>query len=63
LTPEGDGEQHELVRLVADGDDPRVGIGDPARLILILANTIDDISLDVLWMGPWTIDWADNVDL
>ena len=58
---EGDGEVHEPVRPVADGHNPGLGIGDPAGLVLFLADTIDDM---LLWVaGARLGDRTDEVDL
>lgn len=43
--PKGDGEEHHLLRLVADGDDPRIGVRDATRLVLDLGDVVDDVLL------------------
>ena len=58
---EGDGEVHEPVRPVTDGHDSGLGVGDPAGLVLFLADTVDDM---LLWVaGARLGDRADQVDL
>lgn len=34
--PEGDGEVHELIGLITDRNNPRIRIGDTARVVLFL---------------------------
>ena len=60
---EGYGEVHELVRLVALGDHSRVGVGDPARVELLLADTVDDVPLNVLPSGTSPVQGTDYIDL
>ncbi len=48
LVPESYGEVHQFMRLVADCDHPGVGVGDPARLVLVLADAVDDVRLHVV---------------
>ena len=58
---EGDGEVHQSVRLVANGNNCRLGIGDSARVKLLTADAVDDVLFRVLDAGFG--DWADDVDL
>ena len=43
IPPEGDRELELPVRLVADGHHPRVGLADPAAVVLLLAHVVDDV--------------------
>ena len=43
IPPEGDRELKLPVRLVADGHHPRVGLADPAAVVLLLAHVVDDV--------------------
>ena len=58
---EGDGEVHQPVRLVANGNNCWLGIGDSARVKLLTADAVDDVFFRVLDAGLG--DWADDVDL
>ena len=49
--------------LVANGNNSRIGIGDPAGVVLLLADAVDDIRFDIVRMGSRPIDGANNVDL
>lgn len=60
---EGNGEIHELVRLVTHGDDARRRVSDPARVVLLLAHIIYNIFLSLLIAGVLIIDWTDDIDL
>ena len=60
---ERDGEVHELVRLVADGDDPRIGVGNAARVVLFLGHVVDDVLFSVVLVSSRSVDGANNVDL
>ncbi len=59
---EGDGEVHEAVGLIADCHDPGLGVGNPAGLILLLGDTVDDVALRRV-PGASLGNWADEVDL
>lgn len=59
--PECDGKVHQLLRLVADGDDARVGAGDPTRVVLFFGHGVDDVALRVGVARP--VHRADDVDL
>jgi len=48
---EGDGEIHEPVGLVADGNDGWLRVGDAAGVKLLTADTVDDVLLGVLDAG------------
>ena len=61
--PESYREVHQFMRLVADGDHPGVGVGDPARVVLVLAHAIDDVGLHVVAMRARTINGANDIDL
>ena len=43
IPPEGDRELKLPLRLVADGHHPRVGLADPAAVVLLLAHVVDDV--------------------
>ena len=43
--PEGDGEVHEALRLVADGHNLRLGVGHPAALELLLGHAVHNVFL------------------
>ncbi len=60
---EGDGKVHELVRLVADGNDPRVWIGDAARVVLLLRHVVNDVLLRVVFVRSGRVNWTDDVHL
>ena len=60
---EGDGEVHELVRLVADGNDPRIGIGDAARVVLLLGHVVDDVLFSVVFVRARLVHRTNDVDL
>ena len=51
------------MRLVADGNHPGVGIGDPARVVLVLTHAVDDIGLHVVAMRARAINGANDIDL
>jgi len=51
------------VRLVADGDDSRIRVGDPTGVVLVFADTVDDVGLDVIYVSSRSIDGTDDVDL
>jgi len=77
--PKGDGEVHQLVRFVADGNDARVLASDPASLVLLFGHAVNDVLLHVLGgrtnncgggriLGGWlllllSVDRTDDVDL
>lgn len=61
--PEGDGEEHQLVRLVADGYYPRVGVCYSASVVLLLGHIVDDVLLGILIECVWSIHRADDVHL
>lgn len=61
--PECDGEEHELVRLVADGYYPRVGIGYSASVVLFLRHIVDDVLLRILVERVGRVHWTDDVHL
>ena len=48
---EGDGEIHEPMRLVANSNNGRLGVGDAAGVKLLTAHTVDDVLLGVLDAG------------
>jgi len=56
--PEGDGEVHEILWLVADSDDSWFRIRDPAAVELVLVDAVDDVLLGDVHPGR-----ADDVDL
>jgi len=60
---EGDGEVHELVRLVANGDDSRIGIGYTTRVVLLLGHVVDDVLLGVILVRSRRVNRADDVHL
>jgi len=60
---EGDGEVHELVRLVAHGDDARIGVGYAARVVLLLGHVVDDVLLGVVLVRPRRVHRTDDVHL
>lgn len=60
---EGDGEVHELVRLVADGNDPRVWIGNAARVVLFLRHVVNDVLFSIVFVRAGRVNRANNVDL
>lgn len=41
--PERDRKEHQLLRLIADRYNPRIGVGDAARLVLHFADIVDDV--------------------
>lgn len=60
---EGDGEEEQLVGFVADGDHPRVGVGDAARVVLLLRDVVDDVLLGVVVVLVRRVHRADDVHL
>lgn len=60
---EGDGEVHELVGLVADGDDARIGIGDATRIVLFFGHVVDDVLFGVLLVRARRVHGTNDVDL
>ena len=58
---EGDGEVEQAVRAVAHGHDARLGIGDPAGVVLLLADHVDHVPLRAHL--PPLGHGADEVDL
>ena len=54
LVPECDGEVHEVPGLVADCDDPGLGVDDGAGLELLLVHAVDDVPLGAV--GPTGTD-------
>ena len=58
---EGDGEVHQPVRLVANGNNLRLGVGDSARVKLLAAYAVDDVRFRISHTRFW--DWTDDVDL
>lgn len=61
--PECDGEVHELLRLVADRDDPRVRVRDATRLVLCLAHVVDDELLRLVVERARLVHRTDDVHL
>lgn len=60
---ERDREEHDDLGLVADGDDPRVGVRDAARLVLLLGHVVDDVLFGVLVPLFGGVRGTDEVDL
>ena len=60
---EGDGEVHELVRLVAHGDDTWIGIGYATCVVLFFGYVVDDVLLSVVLVRPRCVHRADDVHL
>ena len=60
---ERDGEVHELVGLVADGDDARIGIGDAASVVLLLGHVVDDVLFGVVLVRAGRVHGTDDVHL
>lgn len=61
--PKCDGEVHQFVRLVADGDDSGVGIGYPTRLVLFFGHIVNDVLLGILIVRSRHVHGAYYVDL
>lgn len=61
--PECDGEVHELLRLVAHRNDPRIRVRDAARLVLGLAHVVDDELLRLVVERARLVHRTDDVDL
>ena len=59
----GDGKVHQFMRLIANCNNSRIGIGDATWLIFIFANTVNYISLYIIAVSSWTIHRADDVNL
>ena len=60
---EGDGEVHEFVGFVADGDDARIGVGYAASVVLFLGHVVDDVLLGVVLVSARRVHRADDVHL
>ena len=58
---ERDGEVHEGLRPVTNGDNPGPRIGDPARVKLVLVDAVDDVLLCICNAG--LVHWTYQVDL
>lgn len=56
--PERDGEVHQLVGLIADGDDARVGVRYPARVVLVFRYVVDYVLFHFFVAGPWDVHGA-----
>ena len=58
-----DGEVHEFVRLVTHGDDPWIGVGNAASVVLFFWDVVDDVLFSVVLVCSRSIDGADDVYL
>ena len=58
-----DGEVHQFVRLVADGNDPRIWVGDAARVVLLFRDVVDYVLFGVVFVRSRRVHWADYVHL
>ncbi len=62
--PESDGEVHQLMGPIANGNDFGIGLCDPTRIIFLFCHTIDDVLfLRGVCVCARLIDRAHNVDL
>lgn len=61
--PERDREEHELLRLIADGNDARIRVRNAARLVLHFADIVDDVLLRFVVERARLVDRTDDVHL
>lgn len=61
--PERNCEVHQLIGLIADSDDFRIGIRYSARLVFFFGDIVDNVFLCVLVVGPRHVHWTYYIDL